>query len=110
MIEGLWSIEFGSNQGIFGTGIVILERERIFGGDANYFYLGKYKVENNTLKAEVESTHYSGKPLSVVDSGTKLRFVFEGTADARIMYCKGYLASDPNIKVFANLIKRSDLP
>src|SRR5208337_4160631 len=110
MVDGLWSIEFGSNQGIFGTGIVIFERERIFGGDANYFYLGKYKIENNIFKVEVESTHYAGKPLSVADSGHKLRFLYEGTADARIMYCKGYLGSDPTIKVFANLSKRADLP
>jgi len=108
MVEGLWSIEFGSSQGIFGTGIVVFEREKVFGGDANYFNLGKYKIESNTLKVEVESTHYAGKPLSVVDSGAKLRFAFEGTADARIMYCKGHLASDPSIKDLMGLVSLKD--
>jgi hypothetical protein len=42
-VEGLWTVEFGSNTGIFGSGVVVLRQGRIEGGDASYFYVGTYQ-------------------------------------------------------------------
>jgi hypothetical protein len=42
-MEGLWTIEFGSNAGMFGSGVVVLREGKIEGGDASYYYVGSYK-------------------------------------------------------------------
>lgn len=46
-MEGLWTIEFGSNIGVFGSGVIVLRNGRIEGGDSNYFYLGSYEKESH---------------------------------------------------------------
>ena len=42
-MEGLWTIEFGSNVGIFGSGVIVMRQGKIEGGDATYFYRGSYE-------------------------------------------------------------------
>lgn len=42
-MEGLWTVEFGSNAGMFGSGVIVLRGGKIEGGDANYYYLGSYE-------------------------------------------------------------------
>ncbi len=42
-MEGLWTIEFGSNVGVFGSGVIVLRSGKIEGGDASYYYLGSYE-------------------------------------------------------------------
>jgi hypothetical protein len=49
-VDGLWTIEFGSNTGIFGSGVVVIRSGRIEGGDASYYYFGP--VEELTSGSE----------------------------------------------------------
>jgi hypothetical protein len=42
-VEGLWTIEFGSNAGIFGSGVIVMRDGKIEGGDASYYYFGSYE-------------------------------------------------------------------
>jgi hypothetical protein len=42
-MEGLWTIEFGSHAGLFGSGVAVLRDGKIEGGDDSYFYLGSYE-------------------------------------------------------------------
>ena len=46
-MEGLWTIEFGSNSGVFGSGVVVLREGKIEGGDASYYYVGTYERPNS---------------------------------------------------------------
>ena len=50
-VEALYSVEFVSNQRIVGTGVAVLETQRILGGDSQYTYVGEYKVENGAFSA-----------------------------------------------------------
>lgn len=70
MLEALWSVEFVSNVNRFGSGVAVLESGRVLGGDAQYFYIGSYSVENGTATATVSITHYSGPPISVLGATT----------------------------------------
>jgi len=36
-------VEFGSNVGSFGSGVVVLREGKIEGGDASYYYIGSYE-------------------------------------------------------------------
>lgn len=65
MLEALWSVEFISNVGGTGGGVVVLETQRLFGGDSQYFYVGTFKVEGPLVRATLKVTHYYGPPSSV---------------------------------------------
>jgi hypothetical protein len=45
-MEGLWTVEFGSNADMFGSGVVVMHEGRIEGGDEGYYYLGSYEKLN----------------------------------------------------------------
>lgn len=49
-IEALWTVTFGSNLGMSGAGVVVFETGRLFGGDPDYIYLGKYDVTHRRAK------------------------------------------------------------
>jgi hypothetical protein len=53
-MEGLWTIEFGSSAGIFGSGVIVMRDGKIVGGDASYYYIGSYE------KTNPEETYPSG--------------------------------------------------
>lgn len=45
-MEGLWTIEFGSSEGVYSGGVVVFSGGKIMGGDAAYYYTGRYDVSN----------------------------------------------------------------
>ena len=63
-MEGLWTIEFGSNSGVFGSGVVVLREGKIAGGDASYYYTGSYERKSDqesyphTFRARIEAEPY----------------------------------------------------
>jgi hypothetical protein len=42
-MQGLWTIEFGSNVGVYNSGVIVLRDGKIQGGDASYYYDGSYE-------------------------------------------------------------------
>jgi hypothetical protein len=49
-MEGLWTVEFGSNAGSFGSGVIVLREGKIQGGDDKYYYLGSYEPVDREAK------------------------------------------------------------
>jgi hypothetical protein len=43
-MEGLWTIEFGSSEGVYGGGVVVFSGGKVLGGDAGYYYTGSYEM------------------------------------------------------------------
>jgi hypothetical protein len=59
--EALWTIEFQTASGWTNGGVVVLETSKVFGGDSQYYYVGKYGFSGSAgMVAEVHVTHYSG--------------------------------------------------
>ncbi len=46
-MEGLWTIEFGSSEGVYGGGVVVFTGGKIMGGDAAYYYTGSYAMADH---------------------------------------------------------------
>jgi hypothetical protein len=57
--EALWTIEFETTRGWTNGGVVVLETGRLFGGDSQFYYVGKYHYAE-PVTAEVRATHYHG--------------------------------------------------
>jgi hypothetical protein len=110
MLEALWSIEFVSNLGIYGAGVIIFETGRVFGGDSQYFYVGTCEVKHDNLEAEINVTHYHGQPFSIFGPLKKFKAKLTGKLQEPTMELNGFLLEDPNQRFIVRLIKRADLP
>jgi hypothetical protein len=70
-MQGLWTIEFGSNVGVYGSGVIVMRDGKIQGGDASYYYDGSYEVPNPTapypkkLKAKIAAKPFLPGAISV---------------------------------------------
>lgn len=57
-IEAMWTAKFQSNMGASGAGIIVLETQRIFGGDSWHYYVGNYRADNGNFSAQLTVTRY----------------------------------------------------
>ena len=110
MLEALWSVEFISNTERYGAGVIVLESSRAFGGDSQYFYIGKYELVHDTLKAEAKVTHYFGTPNSVFGALKEFTLKLEGKFAEHTFDLQGYLVEQPDNRIVVRLTKRADLP
>lgn len=110
MIEALWSVEFVSNLNVFGSGVVIFETGRIFGGDAQYYYTGTYEMKNGALIGDLDVVHYSGNPWSVFGTLNKFSLRVSGRPKEKTFDVEGSLNQDPSKKILIRLTKRAELP
>ena len=110
MFEALWSVEFVSSQGVYGAGVAIFETGRIFGGDAQYFYIGKTDLKGDIVHADLEVTHYAGQPSSIFGLASKFHLKLSGKVQAPVMDLHGHLVEDPSQKIHIRCTKRADLP
>src|SRR4051794_24899225 len=59
-IEGMWAVYFGDvDGGQVNSGIVVLETERIFGGDSFIAYLGTYQIGGAEVSANFDTWAYN---------------------------------------------------
>ena len=64
-VEALWVLGFG-NDIDYGSGVVVLETNRIFGGDSSFYWTGTYEVSNGRIKGTINvDRHSSGQPSIV---------------------------------------------
>lgn len=110
MVEALWTFEFISNANVFGTGVVVLESGRIFGGDSQYYFLGSYVIEHGQITAEIESTHYGGVAYSAFGPAHHLNLRISGPLTEPVAELKGNLLEAPEKQIMVRLTRREELP
>ena len=60
MIKGIFSAEFLSNQDMAGFGVAVFAENTVHGGDASYYYRGKYRLEGkNLVSGTIDVARYS---------------------------------------------------
>ena len=108
MIEGLWTAEFGSSTGTFGSGVAVFRDGKILGGDATYYYIGEYQVDGNTLRATIKTFPFIEGAESVFKTvGKTLTIEILGslTADDRAI-AQGHPIGMPDLNFGVKLTKR----
>jgi hypothetical protein len=85
MIEALWSVTFSTPQGVAGSGVVVFETGRIFGGDSFYYYVGDYTASNDDVHGKVDIIHYSGPLVNVFGPVNRVTLQFVGRVAADSM-------------------------
>jgi len=102
MIEALYGVEFESNMNDAGYGVVVLETERILGGDSSFVFVGNYKLENGIIKAEVKCTKFGD-----IDEFT---LSLSGKPQRNEFILQGYMIENPAMKIGIKLTRRAELP
>lgn len=110
MLEALWSIEFVSSLGIRGAGVVVLETGRVFGGDAQYYYVGSFSVVSGVAEVEVTATHYAGTPWSVFGPSQSHTMRLRGAPARDTFDMHGEVVGRPGQQITLRLTRRAELP
>jgi hypothetical protein len=110
MIEALWSAVFVSNVQIVGAGIVVLETGRAFGGDAQYFYVGDYSVEQGIVAATLKVTHYAGNAHSIFGDAKEFHLDLSGRPERDVFELQGHVVGKPRLQIKIRLTRRAELP
>jgi hypothetical protein len=100
-----------------GAGIVIFETGRIFGGDQDYIYLGKYSVtpDGKQLSADVDVSNHSGNRSSIFGPLNQFTLHIEAQVPATttvgaIMQANGHIVANPMLKIGLLMTLRAPLP
>ncbi len=96
---------------LIATGVVVLETNRILGGDTSYTYVGDYEVKNKRLTAQVRVRRYTTYiPQSVFGELDDFVVTLEGNVDDSQMSLSGRSPQAPGQWLIARLIRRAELP
>ena len=86
--DGTWAAEF-STASDTGTGVVVLDRDRIRGGDSSYYYSGTLFRSGNKLTGWLTLTHYAGPLRSVFGPVRQLRLKLDGAVSSDLIVAQG---------------------
>ena len=117
--EALWAVYFGDVSdpsrlvpGRTNAGVAVLETQRIFGGDSQYFYLGSYEVEKDWITASVTITHFNGEGWSAFGGPLRgsMKLRLEGRREGNEVRGHMWPEDHPSMRLPAMLRRLADLP
>jgi len=110
MLSGIYTAEFLSNQSLMGRGVAIFTENAIHGGDAAFYYKGKYRRDGeNRISAEVQVIDYSGKKQSVLGPLGVFWLTLTGVKKDQQFTLVGEVEGQPNLKISIILRKVDEL-
>jgi hypothetical protein len=110
MLSGIYSAVFASNNNVVGSGVVIFTGGTLHGGDASYYYKGKYKLGgSNSISAKVEVANYSGTPSSIFGPLKSFRLTLNGIENNQEFTLSGQIEGQPTRMITITLKKVDEL-
>lgn len=114
LLSGIYSAEFFSSIGRFGTGVAVFTDNTIHGGDADHFYQGKYsRLEPDNVKSTVYVKRYAGSRDSSVVGLDEFRLDLTGKIPASdhgtTLTLDGFVIGEPSRRIRIELRKLDDL-
>ncbi len=109
-LNALWTIEYATNHGDFGTGVAVLVDGHIYGGDTHYCYEGTYENEGDELVASVKLCLHRGKRNPAEEAADGFTVLMRGRQVGDELEFTGILEQEPDTKLFIHLQRRSGVP
>lgn len=109
MVEGLWTIEFNSPIGLFGTGVMVLTEKRLLGGDAGYYYSGEYTVTDHHIDGKADVVRFNSNSLSVFGDMDSFTLDFHGEISENSIVGIASLSDRPESKAQIRCRKKMGL-
>jgi hypothetical protein len=114
-IEALYVVEFGDfalgGQNYRNGGVVVLETNRIFGGDSGYYYVGAYTIKGSQIDATVRIVKHNPAYINVFgDASQSFNIKMGGTVNNGVM--QGFMErlDRPGPRLPVRLTWKEDLP
>lgn len=108
-MDGLWVVEFSSTLGMFGRGVMVLNGERVLGGDVGYYYSGQCTFEEDRIKAQVDVIRFDPNSVSIFGDLDSFTLILDGTISGNDFQARATSESSPNIEMEVKGSKREDL-
>lgn len=109
-IEALWSIQFISDLGSSGGGVVIFRGGHVLGGDAQYTFSGTYDLKGDLLTVKARASLYAGEPNSIFGSLVSFNVAVAGKYNEREMVLDGRLRGGADNAMQIICTRRLELP
>ncbi len=110
-LEALWTAEFGDEGGWMNGGVVVLETNRVFGGDSNYYYVGKFSAAATEIRAEVRAVHYQGEARDAFGGNeTDYTVQLRGKQVGEVIEGEMYKTDKPQNTLRLRMTRRAELP
>ena len=109
MVEGFWIVQYEGMKGN-GGGVVMFIKGKVFGGDTGYTYIGSYRTQGNSVKAEVAVRNFLPDIPSVLGVVGDFELNIEGKLEGDIIKGTGSLANSQAVGIALKLTKRANLP
>jgi hypothetical protein len=107
--KSLWTVELLTDPPTPGAGVVIFEPDKVYGGDSDYYYVGKYDVKDGIMKGRVDVTNHTGHPNALFGDAKEFSLDFEGRADSKEINLKGHLINNPELQINVHCIHLKNL-
>ena len=110
MISGIFSATFVSNLNLRGSGVAIFSGNTIHGGDAAFYYRGKYRLaEGNRISGTIEVFQYAPTSGSVVGTFERFRLKLNGVVKHEGFELSGPVEDHPDRLISIKLKKMDEL-
>lgn len=107
-VQGLWTVDFQITGGGRFSGVVVLQGNKVLGGDSQYYYTGAYKESGDDIQAEINCAHYAGAVSTAFgtnESSYSLRM--EGKRSGDVVTGEIWRPERPNQKLSVRLMRRA---
>lgn len=112
MIEAIWTIEFKSGDKSYGAGILVFAGGRVFGGDSNFYYIGRYAVNGGRVCLRTTVHPYNDNRSTDSIFGARDTFDVElaGQVEQTQMVLAGAIVGEANQTLTAIAKRRHEIP
>nr|VFK80354.1 MAG: T3SS negative regulator,GrlR [Candidatus Kentron sp. SD] len=112
ILNGLWTVAFETTMDRYGRGVVVIDNDRVLGGDAGYYYSGTCHITENKLDIDLMIIRYSPNDISVFGNLDHFQLKINGQFDEREFTAIGNIPDIPEISDMGIIIrgtKKEDL-
>lgn len=80
-IEAMWTVRLDSPAGVdmeLGGGVLVIETNRVFGGDSGYAYVGSCSVSGDSIAGELRIIRHDPNMISIFGDQDEFSVSYEG--------------------------------
>jgi hypothetical protein len=108
MRDGLYRADFRTQRGS-GSGVVHAQDGKMWGGDAQMYYVGSYTMIGRRITARVTASRHTQRAIDASVFGLdKVTLMLDGTVHGDAVSCTGKAAEVPDADFGAELTRVSD--
>ncbi len=109
-VEGIWTGELYGPYGWENTGVYVLERNVMLGGNHRHYSTGTYQIAGDQFTAQV-SVNYYGPPRAIFgEKSENFEIELKGTLGNGVIEAQISRRDKPEFNVQYRLTRRIDIP